>query len=129
MFLLVDDVEAYPEFLPWCNEAEVHERTGEVVVATLELHKGGMSDHFTTRNSRNEFESIRITLVGGPFAHLDGGWHFDDLGADGCKVSLQLDFEFESVIVDLMFGAFFEETCNSLVDAFVQRAQAVFGSR
>ena len=129
MFLLVDDVEAYPEFLPWCNEAEVHERTADIVEATLELHKGGISNHFTTRNTRQEFESIELALVGGPFNSLQGGWRFDDLGNDGCKVSLHLDFEFESMIVDMMFGSFFEDTCNSLVDAFVSRAGSVFGPR
>ncbi len=129
MFLLVDDVAAYPEFLQWCNEAEIHERTQEFVEATLELHKGGLSNHFTTRNSRNEFDSIDIALVGGPFTHLQGGWQFQDLGSDGCKVSLKLDFEFESMFVDMMFGSFFEETCNSLVDAFVGRARSVFGPR
>ena len=129
MFLLVDDVEAYPEFLPWCNEAEVHERTAEYVQATLELHKGGISNHFTTRNTRNEFESIDIALIGGPFKHLQGGWQFDDLGAEGSKVSLELEFEFESMFVDMMFGSFFEEICNSLVDAFVRRASSVFGPR
>ena len=127
MFLLVDDVLSYPEFLPWCNDAEVHERTIDAVEATLELHKGGVSHHFTTRNLRNEYESIEIGLVGGPFTHLQGGWRFDDLGNDGCKILLELDFEFESMIVDMMFGSFFEDTCNSLVDAFVRRATSVFG--
>ena len=87
------------------------------------------SNHFTTRNTRNEFESIDIALIGGPFKHLQGGWQFDDLGAEGSKVSLELEFEFESMFVDMMFGSFFEEICNSLVDAFVRRASSVFGPR
>ncbi len=129
MFNLVDDVEAYPEFLPWCNDAEVHNRTDETVEATLELHKGSLSNHFTTLNTRREFEEIDISLLGGPFRHLQGGWRFKDLGEDGCKVSLELEFQFSSMMVDLMFGHFFEETCNSLVDAFTRRAATVFGER
>ncbi|MFQ5983350.1 MAG: type II toxin-antitoxin system RatA family toxin [Woeseiaceae bacterium] len=129
MFVLVDDIEAYPEFLPWCNDAEVHSRTDEVVEATLELHKGSLSNHFTTRNTRREFEAIDIALIGGPFRHLNGGWQFTEIGQEGCKVALVLDFEFESMLVDVMFGSFFEETCNSLVDAFTKRAQVVFGAR
>jgi ribosome-associated toxin RatA of RatAB toxin-antitoxin module len=129
MFVLVDDVEAYPEFLPWCNDAEVHSRTTDVVEATLELHKGSVSKHFTTRNRRREFDSIGIELVGGPFTHLSGGWEFRALGDNGCKVSLELDFEFSSLIIDMMFGAYFEDTCNSLVDAFTRRAASVFGQR
>ncbi len=129
MFVLVDDVESYPEFLPWCNQAKIHIRTDEIVEATLELHKGAVSKKFTTRNSRHEFDSIGIALIGGPFRHLEGGWQFTDLGNDGCRASLELEFEFDSMMVDMMFGSFFESTCNSLVDAFTNRAEAVFGAR
>lgn len=129
MFVLVDDVEAYPEFLPWCHDTEVHSRSTEIVEATLELHKGSVSKHFTTRNRRKEFESIAIELVGGPFSYLSGGWQFRELGDTGSKVLLELDFEFSSLIVDMMFGAYFEDTCNSLVDAFTRRAARIFGER
>ena len=129
MFVIVDDVAAYPEFLPWCNDAEVHSRTDEVVEATLELHKGSVSNHFRTRNTRTEFSAIHIALVGGPFRFLSGGWQFKDLGQDGCKVVLELEFEFSSMLVDMMFGAFFEDTCNSMVDAFTRHAATVFGDR
>ena len=129
MFLLVDDVESYEKFLPWCNSSVVNSRTNESVEATLDLHKGGVNKEFTTRNSREEWSAINIDLLGGPFKHLAGGWRFDDLGDQGCKVQLKLDFEFDSMLVDMMFGAFFEETCNSLVDAFTMRAAEVFGPR
>ena len=128
MFGLVDDVAAYPEFLPWCHSAEVHSRSDEVVEATLELQKGAISKKFTTRNSRREFEAIDLALVGGPFKHLRGGWRFKDLGDAGSKVSLDLEFEFESRLTDMVFGTLFEEICNSLVDAFSRRAAVVFGS-
>jgi ribosome-associated toxin RatA of RatAB toxin-antitoxin module len=129
MFVLVDDVEAYPEFLPWCNDTEVHNRTDDTVDATLELHKGSLSNHFTTRNTRREFEAIELELIGGPFRQLQGGWKFTEIGEEGCKVTLDLEFEFENKLIDMMFGAFFEDTCNSLVDAFTKRAQVVFGPR
>ncbi len=128
MFGLVDDIAAYPEFLPWCHSAEVHSRSDEVVEATLELQKGAISKKFTTRNSRREFETIDLALVGGPFKHLRGGWRFKDLGDAGSKVSLDLEFEFESRLTDMLFGTFFEEVCNSLVDAFSRRAAVVFGN-
>ena len=129
MFVLIDDVEAYPEFLPWCNDAEVRNRTASTVEATLELHKGSVSNHFTTLNTRHEFDRIDLALIGGPFRHLAGGWRFTELGEGGCKVALELDFEFESMLVDVIFGGFFEDTCNSLVDAFTKRARDVFGAR
>ena len=127
--MLVDDVETYPEFMPWCNDTEVHERTDNVVDATLELHKGSLSNHFTTRNTRHEFESIEIALIGGPFRQLQGGWRFTEIGEEGCKVTLELEFAFENMFIDMMFGALFEDTCNSLVDAFTKRAQVVYGAR
>ena len=127
MFELVDNVEAYPEFLPWCNDASVQSRSEETVVATLELHKGGVSKHFTTRNTLKPFEAIDMALVDGPFRHLDGGWRFRDIADDGCEVSLELEFEFDSRIIDLMFGRFFEDILSALVDAFTRRAAAVYG--
>jgi len=129
MFQLVDDVESYAEFLPWCNRSEVLSRTDDTVEATLELHKGAVSKSFTTRNTLKADEAIDIELLGGPFRHLSGGWTFLSLGEEGSKVSLQLDFEFESRMVDMLFGAFFEDTCNSLVDAFTRRAADVYGDR
>ena len=129
MFVIVDDVEAYPEFLPWCNDAQVRNRCDDTVEATLELHKGALSNHFTTLNTRHEFTAIDLSLVGGPFKYLEGGWQFKDLGDDGSKVILELDFQFNSMLVDMVFGAFFEDTCNSMVDAFARRAVQIFGER
>jgi ribosome-associated toxin RatA of RatAB toxin-antitoxin module len=127
MFSLVNDIESYPSFLPWCNDATVHACSDDEVEATLELHKGSVSKHFTTRNTLHRPDAIDLALVGGPFRHLAGGWRFRDLDGEGCKVTLELDFQFDSMIVDMMFGSFFEDTCNSLVDAFTRRAQAVYG--
>lgn len=127
MFSLVDDIESYPQFLPWCSDATVDRREDNVIVATLELHKGGLSRHFTTRNTREPHSAIDLALVGGPFRRLAGGWRFRDLGDNGCEVSLELEFAFDSRLVDMMFGAFFEDTCNSLVDAFTRRAAEVYG--
>jgi len=129
MFALVDDVAAYPEFLPWCTAAEVKSRSDDTVEASLELQKGVVNKRFTTRNLRKPFDSIDLALVGGPFKTLRGGWRFMDLGDTGCKVSLNLEFEFESRLLDMLFGAYFEENCNSLVDAFSKRAATVFGAR
>ncbi|MGI9262855.1 MAG: type II toxin-antitoxin system RatA family toxin [Woeseiaceae bacterium] len=129
LFDLVDDVDAYADFLPWCSRSEVLTRNDDVVEATVELQKGSVSKEFTTRNARVPGESIGLELLGGPFRHLQGGWNFQSLGDDGCKVSLEIDFEFESKMVDMVFGAFFQDTCNSLVDAFVQRAGEIYGDR
>lgn len=126
MFALVDDVESYPEFLPWCNDTEVHFRDENTVEATLELHRGSVSKHFRTRNTFVAGEKMDIALVGGPFRHLAGGWKFKQIGDSGCKVSLQIEFEFSNRWLDMTIGHFFEDICNSLVDAFVRRADTLY---
>ena len=127
MYALVADFESYPSFLPWCSDATINLRDGEVVEGTLEMHRGGLSKHFRTRNVLREDEFISMDLVYGPFKTLTGGWKFKALGEDGCKVSLDLEFEFESKMLDRILGRFFEHSCNSLVDAFVKRATLMYG--
>lgn len=129
MFSLVADVDSYAEFLPWCDDSRILSRKGDVVEASLELHKGAISKTFTTRNTHRGNEAIDLALLGGPFRHLAGGWTFKSLDDAGSKVSLALEFEFESRVVDMMFGPFFEQTCNSLVDAFTRRAVEIYGGR
>lgn len=129
MYSLAADVESYPDFLPWCSGAVVHFRDGNIVEATVELHKAGIRKGFRTRNSLHVDEKIDVRLVGGPFRHLAGGWRFDQLGDAGSKVSLDMDFEFKSRVSDLLFGSFLEDTCNSLVDAFIRRANDIYGTR
>ena len=129
MYSLVYDVEAYPDFLPWCSGAKVLERDAEHVVATLEMHRAGLRKSFTTRNTLRPGEAIDLELVGGPFRELRGGWRFEPLGEAGCKVTLALEFEFDSRALDALLGTFFKETLNSLVDAFTQRADQVYGGR
>jgi ribosome-associated toxin RatA of RatAB toxin-antitoxin module len=126
MFSLVDDIESYPDFLPWCGGAEVHCRQDNVVEATLELRRGRLSKHFRTRNTATDRQSIAMQLVDGPFRHLSGVWSFTQLGDSGSKVALELEFEFSNRLIDAMLGAYFEDTCNSLVDAFIRRADAIF---
>ena len=127
MFSLVDDVDSYPQFLPWCSSATVHSRMDNIVEATLELQRGDLSKKFRTRNTASGHDQIEMQLVDGPFSHLAGNWVFTQLGESGSKVALDLEFEFSSSLVDILFGSYFEDTCNSLVDAFTQRANVVFG--
>ncbi len=126
MYELVKDVEQYPSFLPWCNSAEVHVSHENFIEASLELHRGRISKRFRTRNALRPNESLGIELVGGPFRHMSGGWTFQQLGDAGCKVVLVLEFEFESKATDVIFGRFFENTCNSLVDSFTRRAAEMY---
>jgi len=127
MFALVDDIEAYPEFLPWCKRARILSRTEDEVRATIELSKGGVEKAFTTCNRNQKNKMIEMRLVEGPFKRLEGFWRFDALGEDGCKVSLDLEFEFASRMLGMVVGPVFSQVANSLVDSFQQRAVDVYG--
>lgn len=129
MYALVDGIESYPEFLPWCSGAQVHQRMQEQVEASIELSRAGISKSFTTLNRNVLAESIHVSLVSGPFKKLDGSWLFHALGAGACKVEFKVNFEFSSSLLARVFGPVFEDTCNSLVDAFVRRAEVVYGKR
>lgn len=127
MYALVNDVEHYPEFLPWCRRAAILSRTDTEMRASLELARGGFHKTFITRNQLSPGRSIVIALDHGPFRHLQGHWSFEDLGAEGCKVTLNMQFEFAGAVLDLMAGPVFHEICNSLVAAFTHRAHALYG--
>lgn len=129
IYRLVDDIDAYPAFLPWCETAEVLERDADHVTAKLGFARGGLSRTFTTRNQLSPTEGIDLSLVDGPFRSLAGQWSFQQLGDGGSKVSLDLEFQLESRIADMLIGPFFEEICNRLVDAFSKRAEQVYGDR
>lgn len=127
MYALVEDVGAYPDFLPWCVGSTVHFKDDATIEASLEMRRGGIRKSFRTRNGLRPGHSMSIGLVGGPFRHLAGNWRFEQLGSDGSKVSLELEFEFENRVTDTLFGRYFEETCNSLIDSFLTRAEQIYG--
>jgi ribosome-associated toxin RatA of RatAB toxin-antitoxin module len=127
MYALVRDVEAYPQFLPWCRDAKVLSRDQDETRATLWLSKGGVEKAFTTCNRHQPNKMIEIRLVEGPFKHLQGFWRFDGLGESGCKVSLDFEFEFASRMLGMVVGLVFNQIANSLVDSFQKRAVEVYG--
>ncbi len=129
MFALVSDIPAYPDFLPWCRSATVLSRTGDEVRATLELAKGGVEKSFTTLNRHQNNKMIEMRLLEGPFKTLEGFWRFDPLGEHGCKVSLDMEFEFSSRVLGMVVGPVFSQVANTLVDSFQQRAVSVYGKR
>ncbi len=128
MFDLVADVKAYPQFLPWCRAATVHRDDGQEMEATLVIAKGPLSKSFTTRNRLVPGQCIHIALVEGPFRRLEGCWRFDDLGADGARVALELEFEIAGALLRRTLGPVFGEIANTMVDAFCRRARSVYGT-
>jgi len=130
MYALVNDVASYPAFLPWCRSAKVLESSASEMTASIEIAKGMLNRSFTTHNTLEPPQRIELTLVDGPFRKLQGCWQFATLKTENaCKVSLQLEFEFESTMLSLAAGPIFTQIGNSLVDAFCKRAVEVYGER
>jgi ribosome-associated toxin RatA of RatAB toxin-antitoxin module len=127
MFALVNDVEAYPEFLPHCRSARVLEQGERHIKARVELAKGALHKSFTTLNRLEAPSRIEMKLVDGPFRRLHGAWQFTDLGGGRTRVMLDLEFEFSNRLVALALGPIFNQLANSLVDAFVGRARKIHG--
>lgn len=128
MFSLVNQVEEYPEFLPYCAQSLVHHRNEDEVQATLVIEAAGFSKSFTTRNLLQLNKMIEIRLVDGPFRHLEGFWRFDTIhDNDECQVSFDLEFEFAGRMFSLLLGPVFEQITEKMVDAFCERAEVVYG--
>jgi ribosome-associated toxin RatA of RatAB toxin-antitoxin module len=123
MYRLVNDIERYPEFVPGCAAARVESRTDAEVVATLSIKRGPLRADFTTRNLLEPDKRVLMQFVSGPFRVLEGLWTFTPLGDLGCRVELEMRFEFANRIAGALFEPLFEDTAASLVDAFVKRAR------
>ena len=127
MFQLVDDIAAYPEFLPWCGGAQEHNRNETHVEASVVIQKGSINKAFTTKNTLKKPESIELTLVDGPFKTLTGECRFAALSESACKITFNMDFEFSNRLVGMAVGPVFNQVANTFVDSFVDRAKAVYG--
>lgn len=128
MFALINDIESYPRFLPWCSSTQVLSRTEREIVATIGVHRGPLNSTFTTRNELTPDRHIAMSLVSGPFRTLEGEWNLTPVelpGQSGCRVDLLMRFAFANRLAGLMFEPLFEETAASLVDAFVARARSL----
>jgi ribosome-associated toxin RatA of RatAB toxin-antitoxin module len=126
IYELIVDVERYPQFLPWCVDARLQERTDESMLASLSIRRGPLRTQFTTRNALQRDRSVGMSLVSGPFRSLEGLWTLTPLGDDGCRVELRMRFEFSGAVPGALLEPVFEETAASLVDAFVVRAREVY---
>lgn len=127
MFDLVNDIESYPSFVPWCRAARIDVRAPGELVATIEIARGRLSREFSTRNLLQPPGRIEMKLVRGPFRSLSGEWSFTDYGAGLCRVEFSLVFEYSSRLVALTLGPLFARVTDSLVQAFCRRAAQLYG--
>ncbi|MBL8479063.1 MAG: type II toxin-antitoxin system RatA family toxin [Sterolibacteriaceae bacterium] len=127
MFALVDRIEDYPQFLPWCGGTDLRERTPTLTAATVHINYHGLKSHFSTENTKQEPTLMDIRLTDGPFTHMDGHWRFTPLGDIACKVEFRLHYEFSSHLLEKALGPVFHHIANTFVDSFVKRAGQVYG--
>ncbi|PZO20803.1 MAG: ubiquinone-binding protein [Burkholderiales bacterium] len=131
MFALVTDIEHYPQFLPWCDHGEVLEVMDDGMLARVGMAISGLRQSFTTRNTHETDRKVLMELVDGPFSQLDGVWEFTPLG-DGsqpaCKVAFTLSYGFSSATLAALVGPVFDKIAGNLMDAFVKRADQVYGA-
>ena len=126
MYALVNDIESYADFLPWCSQATILEQTGDEIKARLNIAYGSLNKSFTTLNKLTPNVKMEMQLVDGPFKQLHGEWLFTQLGEDGSKVSLALEFEFINNLISMTMGPVFSQIANTLVDSFSERAHKVY---
>jgi ribosome-associated toxin RatA of RatAB toxin-antitoxin module len=129
MYALVEDVESYPQFLPWCEGARVDAREPERTIATIEANFRGLRQQFTTQNRGRAGERLDIELVSGPFRKLHASWRFTALGEQGCRIDFRIEYQFSSRIVETVAGPVFHHIANTFVDAFVRRAESELGGK
>jgi ribosome-associated toxin RatA of RatAB toxin-antitoxin module len=127
MFALVDEVERYPEFLPWCGGARVSALEDGTTIATIEINYRGIRQSFTTANTKRGDESMQMSLREGPFRQLEGVWSFIPLGSVGCKVALRLDYSFANAVLEGAVGPVFGMIASTMIERFVARAESLYG--
>jgi len=126
MFDLVDDIESYQVFVPYCESSKVIERNANQVIGQLKVAKSGIAKSFTTRNTLDTPNRIQMELVDGPFSHLSGTWTFTALSEQACKIELDLTFEFSNKLTTVLFAKIFAQLMESMVSAFTERAEKVY---
>ncbi len=127
MYQLVNDIRRYPEFVPYCKKSVIHNKTPDEIRATLYLAKAGFERSFSTSNRLQKNKMIEITLLDGPFKHLNGYWRFSEAEKNGCKIEFDLHFEFSNRLFTTLFGPVFTQMANLLVESFCNRARSVYG--
>ena len=129
MYVLVNDIESYPAFLPWCTAAKISNQQKESLTASLSLAVGKIKQSFTTENTMQDGSRINMHLIEGPFKHLSGYWKFNPEDEQSCHIQLHMNFEFKNKIIKHTLGKVFYKVMDSMVESFVQRAQQIYGRR
>jgi len=123
MYDIVNDVDSYPEFLPWCGGVKIHQLDNSSMEASILMRGAGLNHWFKTLNSMVPGQSIEMELVEGPFSKLDGLWSFTPIDSEGCKIELRLLFEMKQGLASTLIAPAFSRIANTMVDSFCDRAR------
>ena len=126
MYQLINDVDAYQDFLPWCGDSKVLEQGDDSMMASVTISFKGVNKTFTTRNTLTPYSEVAMQLKDGPFSELEGAWQFQALDSEACKISLSLEFGFSNRLVGAVIGPVFSKIADSMVESFCRRAEAVY---
>jgi len=126
IYAVVEDIQSYPQFLPWCGGTRILAQEAHRVDAEITIVKGPVRVAFATENQLHPDTRIDMRLKKGPFKQLSGYWAFEAIGEDACRVTLKLDFEFNNALLAMTVGAVFEQVIGSLIDAFLARAKVLY---
>ncbi len=122
MFQLVDSVENYPRFLPWCGSTQIIERDNSKTIASIEINYKGIRQTFTTENTKKQNKEMMIKLIDGPFQSLSGQWIFKNLDNDSCQIELKLEYQFSNIILEKLISPVFNMIANTFIDEFIKEA-------
>jgi ribosome-associated toxin RatA of RatAB toxin-antitoxin module len=122
MFQLVDSVENYPRFLPWCGSTQIIERDNSKTIASIEIKYKGIRQTFTTENTKKQNKEMMIKLIDGPFKSLSGQWIFKNLDNDSCQIELKLEYQFSNIILEKLISPVFNIIANTFIDEFIKEA-------
>ena len=122
MFRLVDLIENYPKFLPWCGSTKIIERNNIKTIASIEINYKGIKQTFTTENTKKINDKMIIKLINGPFKSLSGEWLFKELEKDSCQIELKLEYEFSNIILEKLISPVFNISANTFIDEFIKEA-------
>ena len=122
MFRLVDLIENYPKFLPWCGSTKIIERNNNKTIASIEINYKGIKQTFTTENTKKINDKMIIKLINGPFKSLSGEWLFKELEKDSCQIELKLEYQFNNIILEKLISPVFNMIANTFIDEFIKEA-------
>ncbi len=121
MYELVDDIESYPRFLPWCQSVHVEQVDGKKR-ATLTVGLRGIRQSFTTLNDNEPGASMDMRLVDGPFRNFTAAWRFTPLDENACEIQFTMRYQFSSRALGKLLEPLFDEIADTMVDVFTRRA-------